>query len=84
MASLEGSLASPKGNRMRGNQDIMKWKTKDPFKVCDRLSWKPKGYFTVRDCGVGILGWIFSPAIFKCCICSGSSGWISSTASNPH
>lgn len=84
VASLEGSLASPKGNRMRKNQDIKKWKTKDPFKVCDRLSWKPKGYFTVRDCGVGMLGWIFSPVIFKCYICSRSPGWIRSKVSNPY
>lgn len=69
MASLEGSLESPKGNRMRKSQEIKKWKTKGPFKVCDRLSWKPKGYFTVRDCGVEVLGCIFSPVLFKCCIC---------------
>lgn len=61
VASLEGSLESQKGNRMRERQDIKKWKTKDPFKVCDWLSWKLKGCFTLRDPGVWVLGCIFSP-----------------------
>lgn len=82
VASLEGSLESPKGNRIRESQDIKKWKMKDPFKVCGRLSWKPKGYFTVRDSGVGVLGCICSPVIFKCCICHSSPGRISSKVSN--